>query len=114
MIVSLLLILLPYKDTIGIASYYHNNFIGRKTSSGEVFSQHKMTAASNSYDLGTKVKVTNLENDSSIVVTINDRMGNKKRLIDLTKAGAKKLGFIKQGLTKVKIEVINESVVFRP
>jgi rare lipoprotein A len=58
--------------------------------------------------------VTNLENDSSIVVTINDRMGNKKRLIDLTKAGAKKLGFIKQGLTKVKIEVINESVVFRP
>jgi rare lipoprotein A len=73
-----------------------------------------MTAASNSYDLGTKVKVTNLENDSSIVVTINDRMGNKKRLIDLTKTGAKKLGFIKQGLTKVKIEVINESVVFRP
>jgi rare lipoprotein A len=64
--------------------------------------------------LGTKVKVTNLENDSSIVVTINDRMGNKKRLIDLTKTGAKKLGFIKQGLTKVKIEVINESVVFRP
>jgi rare lipoprotein A len=73
-----------------------------------------MTAASNSYDLGTKVKVTNLENDSSIVVTINDRMGNKKRLIDLTKTGAKKLGFIKQGLTKVNIEVINESVVFRP
>lgn len=102
----LIIFLLIQQDTIGIASYYHNKFIGRKTSSGEIFSQSKLTAASNIFDLGTKVKVTNIENDSSIVVIINDRMGNKTRIIDLTKKGAKKLGFIKKGLAKVKLEKI--------
>jgi len=101
-------------DTTGIASFYHNKFIGRKTSSGEIFLQTKLTAACNFYPLGTKLKVTNLENDSSIIVVVNDRMGNKKRLIDLTKTGAKKLGFYKKGLTKVKVEEIYESVILRP
>ncbi|NBO23315.1 hypothetical protein EBU94_08265 [bacterium] len=79
------LFFLSPSDTTGIASYYHNKFVGRKTASGEKFTQTKLTAACNFYELGTKLKVTNLENDSSIIVTINDRMGHKKRIIDLTK-----------------------------
>lgn len=105
--VILFIFLLFPKDTIGVASYYHNKFIGRKTASGEIFSQSKLTAASNIFDLGTKIKVTNLQNNVSIIVTINDRMGNKKRLIDLTKSGAKKLGFYKKGLAEVKLEVVD-------
>ena len=104
------LFLLKPTDTTGVASYYHNKFVGRKTATGEKFSQSKLTAASNFYDLGTKLKVTNLENDSSIIVRVNDRMGNRKRVIDLTRTGAKKLGFLKQGITQVKLEIVNEDI----
>lgn len=114
MITLFFLFLLNPSDTTGIASFYHNKFIGRKTASGERFKQTEMTAASNFYDLGTKLKVTNLENDSSIVVTVNDRMGNKKRVIDLTKEGARKLNFLKKGITKVRLEVLDENIVFLP
>ena len=108
------LFFLSPSDTTGIASYYHNKFVGRKTASGEKFTQTKLTAACNFYELGTKLKVTNLENDSSIIVTINDRMGHKTRIIDLTKLGAKKLNFLKKGITNVKLEVVYEDTVSRP
>jgi len=91
----------------GIASYYHNKFVGRKTANGEVFTQGKFTAASNHFKLGTYVKVTNQNNGNVIYVKVNDRMGHPTRMIDLTELAASKLNFIRRGTTKVKIEKVS-------
>ncbi len=97
------------KIQYGTASFYANKFIGRKTANGEIFSQQKLTAAHNSLPLGTYVRVTNLRNGKTVVVKINDRLHHRnKRLIDLTFLAAQKLGFIKSGLTRVKLEVLGK------
>lgn len=94
----------------GTASYYHQKFNGRLTSNGEIFSNKKMTAASNFLKLGTKVKVTNLKNGKSVIVRINDRMNKSNgRLIDMSRAAAKRLDYIHDGLTTVRMEVVNGS-----
>lgn len=91
----------------GTASYYSNKFHGKKTASGEIFSQQKLTAACNVLPLGTWVKVTNLRNGRTVTVKINDRMhGKMKRVVDLSRAAAQKLNFLQSGLTKVKVEVL--------
>ena len=59
--------------TTGVASYYHNKFNGRKTASGEVFSNDKLTAAHRTYPFGTYLKVTNVANGKSVLVKVNDR-----------------------------------------
>lgn len=93
----------------GTASYYANKFHGRTTANGEVFSQDKLTAACNVLPLGTWIKVTNLRNGRSVIVKVNDRMHPKmKRVVDLSRSAAQKLNFIKSGLTKVKVEVIED------
>jgi rare lipoprotein A len=97
------------KIQFGVASFYSNKFNGRKTANGEIFSQKKFTGAHNSLPLGTYVRVTNLRNKKTVVVKINDRLHHRnKRLIDLTKAAAQKLGFVNSGLTKVKLEVLGK------
>ena len=102
------------KIQYGLASFYSNKFNGRKTSSGEIFSQQKLTAAHNTLALGTYVRVTNLRNGKTVVVKINDRLHHRnKRVIDLSRAAATKLGFIKSGLTRVKIEVLGKKPVSR-
>ena len=89
----------------GTASYYANKFEGRLTANGEVFSQQKMTAACNVLPLGTWIKVTNLYNGRSVIVKVNDRLHYKnKRLVDLSKIAARKIGYTGGGLTKVKVE----------
>jgi len=91
----------------GIASFYDNKFEGRQTSNGEIFTQKKLTAASNTLPLNCWAKVTNLSNQRSVVVRITDRMHPKnKRLIDLSRSAASKLGYIGKGLTKVKVEYL--------
>ncbi|RXK58350.1 septal ring lytic transglycosylase RlpA family protein [Lacibacter luteus] len=102
------------KIQYGLASFYSNKFNGRKTANGEIFSQQKLTAAHNTLPLGTYVRVTNLRNGKTVVVKINDRLHHRnKRIIDLTRAAATKLGFIKSGLTRVKIEVLGKKPVSR-
>jgi len=97
------------KIQYGTASFYANKFNGRKTANGEVFSQDKLTAAHNSLPFGTWIKVTNLKNKKSVVVRVNDRLAHdNKRLVDLSRAGASKLGYTSRGLTKVKIEVLGK------
>jgi rare lipoprotein A len=92
----------------GVASYYHNKFNGRKTSSGEIFSNEGLTGAHNTLPLGTWVKITNLKNDSVVIVKINDRMAKwNKRLIDLSQAAARQLNYINAGLAKVRLEVLH-------
>jgi rare lipoprotein A len=93
----------------GTASYYAAKFEGRKTANGEILDNKKMTAAHKKLPFGTLVKVTNLSNDSSVVVRINDRLPqNSKRTIDLTKAAAAQLNFIQKGITKVTLEMIEQ------
>jgi len=90
-----------------MASFYAKKFHGKLTASGETFDMYKMTAAHKTLPFGTIVKVTNLTNNESIVVKINDRgpfVAN--RVLDLSYAAAKKLGYINKGLARVKAEVI--------
>jgi rare lipoprotein A len=104
----------PSKSKVqyGIASFYANKFQGKKTSNGEIFSQKKLTAAHNTLPLGTYVRVTNLRNKRTVVVKINDRLHHRnKRLIDLSRAAAERLGFIKSGTTRVKVEVLGKKPV---
>jgi len=92
----------------GIASFYANKFNGRKTTSGEIFYNDKLTAAHKSLKLGTYVKVRNLKNDSTVIVKVNDRLPQRsKRSIDLSYKAAQQLNFIKNGLTKVEITVLD-------
>jgi len=96
----------------GQASYYANSFDGRKTASGERFSQKKLTCACNVLPLGTWIKVTNLRNGRSVIVKINDRIHPKmKRIVDLSRAGAQKLGYISSGLTRVKVELVDRKMI---
>jgi len=93
----------PGRSQVGTASYYHSFFEGRRTANGQTFSNEHMTAASRTLDFGTRVRVTNLVNRKSVVVTINDRGPFVRgRIIDLTPAGARALGF--SGLTQVTVE----------
>ena len=93
----------------GTASFYANKFEGRETSNGEIFSQKKLSAASNIIPLNQWVRVTNIRNNLSVVLRITDRMHkNNKRLIDLSKAAAKKLKYTGYGLAHVKVELLGK------
>lgn len=92
----------------GFASYYGAKFNGCKTASGERLNIHALTAAHKSLPFGTKVKVTSLKTKKSVIVRINDRGPFvKDRIIDLTNEAAQKIGLLKYGVGKVKIEVID-------
>jgi len=93
----------------GVASYYHDKFNGRKTASGERFDNSDYTAAHRELAFGTKVRVTNLANDKSVVVKINDRGPfSKGREIDLSKKAFMEITDNKNhGELTVKIEILN-------
>lgn len=92
----------------GYAVHYSDVFQGRKTANNEIFDQNKLTAAHKKIKFGTRVKVTNLENDRSVIVTINDRMATRnKNIIDVSKSAAKELDFIKAGRARVNLEIID-------
>lgn len=93
----------------GTASYYADNFGGRQTANGSSYSHKSLTAACNKLPLGTWIRVTNLKNKRSVVVEINDRLHPKnKRVVDLSKSAAEKLGYIKNGLTQVRVQVLGK------
>lgn len=92
----------------GYAVHYSDWFQGRKTASGEIFDQNQLTAAHKKLPFGTRVRVTNLENNSSVVVKINDRMPTRNsNIIDLSRSAAEELGLIKKGRAQVNLEVID-------
>ena len=98
------------KTLYGTASYYADKFNGRKTANGETYSSSKLTAACNVLPLGTWIKVTNLKNNKSIIVKVNDRLHPKmKRIVDISKVGAERLGYVNRGLTNVKVEVVKKN-----
>ncbi len=91
----------------GIASWYGLHTNGQKTADGEKYNMYAMTAASKVLPLGTHVRVTNLENHRSVVVRINDRGPFVKgRIIDLSYAAAKKLGYANQGITHIQVTTV--------
>jgi rare lipoprotein A len=96
---------------VGKASYYGKGFNGRKTASGERFNSNHAVAAHPSWPFGTLVRVTNLRNGRAVKVRIIDRgpsrrMQRKGRIIDLSRGTARRLGFLRQGVARVKLEVL--------
>lgn len=85
----------------GIASYYGKAHHGKRTASGVRFDQHAMTAAHPTLPFGTRVRVTHVASNRSIVVTINDRLPSRRRIIDLSYGAAQQLGMIRQGIAQV-------------
>jgi len=95
-----------YRET-GTASWYGNEFHGRKTASGEIFDMYGISAAHRILPLGTTIRVTNLDNYKSMKVRVNDRgpfTGN--RVLELSYGAAKELGFVSQGTARVKVEAL--------
>jgi rare lipoprotein A len=92
----------------GKASFYADKFDGSPTASGEKYRSSKLTAAHKTLPFGTRIRVTNLSNNETVEVIVNDRGPYvENRIIDLSKAAAEKLGFVNQGLADVKIEVLD-------
>jgi rare lipoprotein A len=100
---------ISYAQTLsGTASFYAQKFNGRKMANGSTFNNAGNTCACNKLPLGTRVLVTNIRNGKSIELTVTDRLAaNNKRIVDVTVAAAKSLGFYNAGLTKVKVEVLS-------
>jgi len=95
------------ETNIEIASYYADEFNGKRTANGETYDMYDYTAAHITYPFNTIVRVTNLVNDKSVIVRINDRKPDTNgRAIDLSLKAAHELRMISSGITKVKIEVL--------
>lgn len=92
----------------GKASFYADKFEGHPTASGQKYHHNKLTAAHKTLPFGTKVRITNLGNNQSVEVVINDRGPFvENRIADLSKSAAEKLGFVNQGLADIRLEVMD-------
>jgi rare lipoprotein A len=92
----------------GKASFYADKFEGTPTASGEKYKHNKLTGAHKSLPFGTRVKITNVANNKTVEVTINDRgPWVENRIIDISKSAAERLDFINQGLAEVRLEVLD-------
>ncbi len=92
----------------GKASFYADKFEGTPTASGEKYHPNKLTAAHKTLPFGTRVRVTNLSNNETVEVVINDRGPYvENRILDLSRSAAEKLGFVNQGLADIKLEVVD-------
>ena len=101
----------PPRVQVGLASWYGPGFHGEKTASGEIFDQREMVAAHRSLPLGSVVRVTNLENGRRVVLRVIDRgpYGRNYRngtIIDVSRGAARRLDFIRDGLVRVRVEVV--------
>jgi rare lipoprotein A len=100
-----------HQGQVGWASWYGAYHHGRQTASGERFSMHALTAAHRSLPFGTMVLVTNLDTDQQVQVTINDRgpfVDQQRRIIDLSRAAAKRLGMLQQGVGRVRVDIVED------
>jgi rare lipoprotein A len=96
-------------DERGAASFYGARHQGQRTASGERFDQAELTAAHRRLPFGTRVQVTNLTNQRSVVVRVNDRgPHSRSRLIDLSRAAAEQLGMIGSGTARVRVQSLSE------
>jgi rare lipoprotein A len=92
---------------VGLASFYAHRYHGQPTASGIAYDEHDLTAAHPTLPFGTRVRVTNLENDRSVVVKITDRGPFVRgRVIDVSRRAARDLGFLGAGTARVRVEVL--------
>lgn len=97
------------RSEVGEASYYGSEFEGRKTASGAYYHADARTAAHRTLPFGTKVRVTDLSNDRSVEVVINDRGPHRKgRIIDLSRSAAEELKMLGRGIARVRVEVLGD------
>lgn len=118
MLKKLLIIALLISQTAcgKVASWYGKGFEGKRTASGYIFDSRQYTCASNTYDFGTVLKVTNIANNKSVIVVVTDRGSFKKKYgrdIDLSHTAFRKIANPNVGLIKVKIKVLNEKNTFK-
>ena len=100
-------------DRTGVASWYGRDFHGKLTANGEHYDMHALSAAHKTLPLPTLVRVTNLENGRSVVVRVNDRGPFvKSRLIDLSYAAAKALGYAEKGTTRVRVQALDSGTAY--
>lgn len=96
-----------YKVQSGVASYYSSRFHGRRTASGEKYNNNYLTAAHKTLPLNTMLEITNLSNNKKVIVRVNDRGPHtKSRMVDLSKAAAKELEMVAQGVANVTVRVV--------
>ena len=97
----------------GVASWYGPNFDGKKTANGEIFNMNLLTAAHKTLQLPSLVKVTNIENNRSLILRVNDRGPFvKNRIIDVSKKAASILGFQKKGTANVIVEYYGKAKIY--
>jgi rare lipoprotein A len=93
----------------GLASYYGNEFAGRRTANGEIFNPKAMTAAHRTVAFGSRIKVTHVGNGREVVVRVNDRgPWGKGRIIDLSHAAAQQIGMHRSGTAKVRLRLLSD------
>jgi rare lipoprotein A len=98
-----------------MASWYGHPFDGRPTSSGEIYNMHDLTAAHRTLPFGTQVRVHDLDNQQEVVVRVNDRGPFVSgRILDLSYAAAKEMGMIGAGTARVRLEILNPTVLNLP
>lgn len=106
--ISLLSFALQAQTQTGKASFYADKFEGRSTASGEKYKHNKLTAAHKTLPFGTKIRVTNLANNKSVEVVVNDRGPYVDgRIVDLSRSAAEALDFVNMGLADVSLEVVD-------
>ena len=86
------------------ASYYHSSFHGKVTKSGEIYNENRLTCASNTHKLGTKLKVTNLDNGKSVIVKVTDTGSFSKVTLDLSKKAFERIAELEKGIINIKIK----------
>lgn len=97
----------PGYDEVGVASWYGPGFHGRRTANGDIYDMEALTAAHTTLPMPSRVRVTNLENGASVVLTVNDRGPFAKgRIIDVSRRAARELGFLRQGIAHVRVQAI--------
>ena len=98
----------PDHREAGMASWYGKRFQGRPTASGKAFDMYAMTAAHRTLPLGSKIRVTNRSNGKAVLLTVNDRGPYiDGRVLDVSYAAARELGFVRKGLAKVRVETLS-------
>ena len=98
------------EEEFGLASFYSDDFHGRKTAYGDYYDKDKLTAAHKKYAYGTKIKVTRLDNNKSVIVTVTDKGPYiKGRVVDLSRRAAETLGLVADGVAQVKVELAGRS-----
>lgn len=91
----------------GLAAFYGQRLEGHKTACGGTYAASELTAAHRTLPCGTKLRITNTKNGKNVEATVNDRgPTSKKRIVDVSRAVAEQLDFVKQGTTTVEVEVV--------